>query len=246
MKRAATHWLTVGAALCAALHTSTAHAAVKLELDGNQPMQGGAALKMVLILTALSLAPAILLTTTSFVRIAVVLSFLRNAMGTQNMPPTQVLMGLALFLTVAVMAPTGNALYEQGLGPYLDGQLAAAPALEAGSKPLRKFMLKQTRKADLALFYDIHHTPRPRGPDDVGMHLLIPAFVISELRTSFEMGFVLYLPFLLVDLVVATVLMALGMVMVPPAMLSLPLKIMLFVLADGWNVLIASLVRSFA
>lgn len=227
------------------LAPALAQAAVRLELDGAEPMQGGAALKMVLMLTSLSLAPAILLTTTSFVRIAVVLSFLRNAMGTQNMPPTQVLMGLALFLTVAVMAPTGTALYEAGLGPYLDGKLAPAAAIEAGSRPLKRFMLKQTRKADLALFYDISHAPRPKGPNDVGMHLLVPAFVISELRTAFEMGFVLYLPFLMVDVVVATVLMALGMVMVPPAMLSLPIKIMLFVLADGWNVLVASLVRSF-
>lgn len=232
-------------AACVWLAPHAAQAAMRLELDGAEPMQGGAALKMVLLLTGLSLAPAILLTTTSFVRIAVVLSFLRNAMGTQNMPPTQVLMGLALFLTVAVMAPTGTELYQKGLEPYLDGKMAPMAAIEAGSKPLKRFMLKQTRKADLALFYDISHAPRPKGPSEVAMHLLVPAFVISELRTAFEMGFVLYLPFLMVDVVVATVLMALGMVMVPPAMLSLPIKIMLFVLADGWNVLVASLVRSF-
>lgn len=237
--------LTASVGLLTWAAPALAQAAVRLELDGAEPMQGGAALKMVLMLTSLSLAPAILLTTTSFVRIAVVLSFLRNAMGTQNMPPTQVLMGLALFLTVAVMAPTGTELYQAGLGPYLDGKMAPVAAIEAGSRPLKRFMLKQTRKADLALFYDISHTARPKGPQDVGMHLLVPAFIISELRTAFEMGFVLYLPFLMVDVVVATVLMALGMVMVPPAMLSLPIKIMLFVLADGWNVLVASLVRSF-
>ena len=233
-------------AVAVLLTCAPAQAALRMELDGEQSLQNGGPLKMILILTTLSMAPAILLSTTSFVRMAVVLGFLRNAMGTQNMPPTQVLMGLALFLTVAVMAPTAGELYERGLGPYLDGKMDAMPAIEAGSVPMRNFMLKQTRKADLALFYDIHKTARPRGPEDVAMQLLIPAFVISELRTSFEMGFILYLPFLLVDLVVATVLMALGMVMVPPAMLSLPLKIMLFVLADGWNVLVGSLVRSFA
>lgn len=220
-------------------------ASMKLELDGADPVHMGTALKMVLLMTGLSLLPAVLLTTTSFVRIVVVLSFLRNAMGTQTMPPTQVLMGLALFLTVAIMAPVGNELYQTGLAPFLDGNLQAAPALEASSRPLRRFMLRQTRKADLALFYEIAHAARPEGPDDVAMHLLVPAFVISELRTAFEMGFVVYLPFLLVDIVVASVLMAMGMVMVPPAMLSLPIKIMLFVLADGWNVLVASLVRSF-
>lgn len=221
-------------------------ASMKLELDGADPVHMGTALKMVLLMTGLSLLPAVLLTTTSFVRIVVVLSFLRNAMGTQTMPPTQVLMGLALFLTVAIMAPVGTELYTKGLGPFLDGKMEAGAAVEASSKPMRRFMLRQTRKADLALFYEIANAPRPDGPNDVEMHLLVPAFVISELRTAFEMGFIVYLPFLLVDLVVASVLMAMGMVMVPPAMLSLPIKIMLFVLADGWNVLVASLVRSFA
>jgi flagellar biosynthetic protein FliP len=229
-------------ALCA---PRLAAASMKLELDGADPVHMGTALKMVLLMTGLSLLPAVLLTTTSFVRIVVVLSFVRNALGTQSMPPTQVLMGLALFLTVAIMAPVGSELYNGGLGPFLEGKMDALPALEGSSKPIRRFMLKQTRKADLALFYEIAHAPRPDGPDAVAMHLLVPAFVISELRTAFEMGFVVYLPFLLVDLVVASVLMAMGMVMVPPAMLSLPIKIMLFVLADGWNVLVASLVRSF-
>lgn len=222
-----------------------AHAGMKLELDGDAPTHVGTALKMAVILTGLTLAPAMILTTTSFVRIAVVLSFLKNALGTQNMPPNQVLMGLSFFLTVAIMAPIGHELYDAGLGPFLDGKMPAAEAISKGTKPLKRFMLKQTRKQDLALFYDINHVARPKGPDDVGLHLLVPAFVISELRTSFEMGFVLYLPFLLIDLVVASTLMALGMVMVPPAMLSLPIKIMLFVLADGWNVIVASLVRSF-
>lgn len=224
---------------------AVAQAGMKLELDGDAPTNVSTALKMSVILTGLTLAPAVLLTTTSFVRIAVVLSFLKNAMGTQNMPPNQVMMGLALFLTVAIMAPVGHEVYETGLGPFLEGTMAPGEAFDAGQKPLRRFMLKQTRRSDLALFYDINQVARPKGPDDVGMHLLVPAYVISELRTSFEMGFVLYLPFLLVDLVIASTLMALGMVMVPPAMLSMPVKIMLFVLADGWNVIVASLVRSF-
>jgi flagellar biosynthesis protein FliP len=203
------------------------------------------ALKMILVLTALALAPAVLLTTTSFVRIAVVLSFLRNALGTQNMPPTQVVMGLALFLTAAVMAPVGHALYERALNPYLNGEMAGTDAIEAGSVPLRGFMLKQTRQEDLALFYEISNASPPKHPDGVAMHLLIPAFVISELRTAFEMGFMVFVPFLVIDLIVASILMALGMVMIPPSLVSLPLKIMLFVVADGWNVLIGSLVRSF-
>jgi len=235
----------VAAFAVVSLLPAAAHAGMKLELDGDSPTNVGTALKMAVILTGLTLAPAMILTTTSFVRIAVVLSFLRNALGTQNMPPNQVLMGLAFFLTVAIMAPIGHELYDSGLGPFLEGKMPAAEAITKGTKPHKHFMIKQTRKTDLALFYDINHVARPKGPDDVGMHLLVPAFVISELRTSFEMGFVLYLPFLLIDLVVASTLMALGMVMVPPAMLSLPIKIMLFVLADGWNVIVASLVRSF-
>ena len=223
-----------------------AGSAMRLEFDGGSGAPMGAALKMLLMLTGAALIPAALLATTSFVRIVVVLSFLRNALGTQNMPPTQVLMALSLFLTMAIMAPVGNDLYKNALSPYMDGTMAADAAFETGSKPLRTFMLKQTRKADLALFYNISHADKPRNAEGVHMHLLVPAFMISELRTAFEMGFILYMPFLLIDLVVASVLMAMGMVMVPPAMIGLPIKIMLFVLADGWNVLVNSLVRSFA
>ena len=208
-------------------------------------LPGNEALRIVLALTLLGLAPTVLLATTSFMRCAVVLTFLRNALGTQNMPPTQVLMGMSLFLTAAVMAPVGTELWREGLSPYLDGELAAAPAVSRGFAPLRTFMLRQTRTDDLKLFYKIAKAPRPERPEQVQAHLLVPAFVVSEMRTAFEMGFVLYIPFLLVDLVVASVLMAMGMVMVPPAMISMPIKIMLFVLADGWNVLVGSLVRSF-
>ena len=233
--------------LCVCL-PAMAHAGahpMRIELDPGSGDNMGTALKMILALTAITLAPAALLATTSFVRIVVVLSFLRNAMGTQNMPPTQVLMAMSLFLTIAIMAPVGTELYTNSLQPYMEGQMQAPQAIDAGSKPLRHFMLKQVRKQDLALFYNIAKAERPRAMNDVQLHLLVPAFMISELRTAFEMGFILYMPFLLIDLVVASVLMAMGMVMVPPAMIGLPIKIMLFVLADGWNVLVNSLVRSF-
>ncbi len=219
---------------------------LRMEIDPGSANGMGTALRMLLALSAVALIPAALLATTSFVRIVVVLSFLRNAMGTQSMPPTQVLMAMALFLTVAIMAPVGTEFYGKSLGPYMDGHIAAGEAVERGSKPLRTFMLRQTRTADLALFYNISGASRPTVPQQVQMHLLLPAFMISELRTAFEMGFIIYMPFLLIDLVVASVLMAMGMVMVPPAMIGLPIKIMLFVLADGWNVLVSSLVRSFS
>lgn len=221
-------------------------AAAGFDLGRLGALPGNEALRIVLALTALGLAPTILLATTSFMRCAVVLTFLRNALGTQNMPPTQVLMGLALFLTAAVMAPVGQELWSEAVGPYLEGEMEAGPAVSRGFAPLRAFMLRQTRTEDLKLFYRISRAPRPERPDQVQAHLLMPAFVVSEMRTAFEMGFVLYIPFLLVDLVVASVLMAMGMVMVPPAMISMPIKIMLFVLADGWNVLVGSLVRSFS
>ena len=236
--------LGVGAAMLVVCTPAWA-GSLHLDLGDGQGPQMGTALQMVLILTGIALAPAALLATTSFVRIAVVLSFLRNALGTQNMPPTQVLMGLTLFLTLAIMAPVGTELYDRGVKPYMDGDVGATEAIEQGSRPLRTFMLRQTRTADLALFYNIAKSERPASPDTVQLHLLIPAFIISELRTAFEMGFVLYMPFLLIDLVVASVLMAMGMVMVPPAMIGLPIKVMLFVLADGWNVLVGALVRSF-
>jgi flagellar biosynthetic protein FliP len=218
---------------------------LRFELDPGTADGMGTALRMLLALSAVALVPAALLATTSFVRIVVVLSFLRNAMGTQSMPPTQVLMAMALFLTVAIMAPVGTEFYSKSLSPYMDGNIVASEAIERGSRPLRTFMLRQTRSADLALFYNIADVGRPQAAGEVQMHLLLPAFMISELRTAFEMGFIIYMPFLLIDLVVASVLMAMGMVMVPPAMIGLPIKIMLFVLADGWNVLVSSLVRSF-
>jgi flagellar biosynthesis protein FliP len=225
--------------------TSEAATRIRLDLGDSSEAQVDGALKMAALLTFLTVAPAILMTTTCFVRITVVFAFLRMALGTQNAPPQQVLIGLSLFLTIAVMAPVGTKVYEQGLQPYLDGQMDAREAFNAGSPPLRNFMLRQTRQEDLGLFYEISREPRPQDAEAVKLHLLIPAFIISELRTAFEMGFLLFVPFLLLDIVVASVTMALGLVMLPPAMLSLPLKIMIFVLADGWNLIVSSLVRSF-
>jgi flagellar biosynthesis protein FliP len=218
---------------------------IQIDLGNGEPAQIGAALKIILLMTVLSVAPAILLTTTSFLRIAVVFAFLRSALGVQGMPPNQVLMGLAVFLTIAIMAPVGTRIYDLGLGPYLDGKMSGEVAWSQGSAPLRDFMLKQTREADLALFYEINAADAPARPADVKLHLLVPAFIISELRTSFEMGFMLFVPFLVIDLVVASILTAMGMVMLPPALISLPIKVLLFVLADGWALLVGSLVRSF-
>ena len=206
----------------------------------------GAALKIVGVMTALSLAPAVLLTTTSFVRVLVVLSLLRTALGTQSSPPQMVLIGLSLFITTAVMWPVGTQLYEAGLEPYLDGKLEFNEAYSKGIAPVRDFMLRQTREEDLFLFYEISATPFPQTPGNVAMHLLVPSFVISELRTAFEMGFLLFIPFLMLDMIVAAITMSLGMVMLPPALISMPIKLMLFVLVDGWNLITGSLVRSFA
>ncbi len=239
----------IGCALFVSLWSAKVYAASGVTFDlgegASSSAQTGSALKIVGIMTLLTLAPAILMTTTCFVRIVVVLSFLRTALGTQNTPPQQVLVGLSLFLSMAIMGPTATKLYDAGLRPYLDGEISALVAFEEGSAPLRNFMLKQTREQDLTLFYEIHNKPLPKTPAEVSLIQLVPAFVISELRTAFEMGFMLFVPFLLLDLVVASVTMALGLVMLPPSLISLPLKVMLFVMADGWNLLVGSLVRSF-
>ena len=224
---------------------SSAASNFNISLNGDSDTQMGAALKMIFVLTLITLGPTVLLTMTSFVRIVVVFSLLKTALGTQTTPPQQVLMGLALFLTVAIMWPVGQDIYTRGVGPYMEGEIEAKEALYQTITPLRKFMLKQTREADLMLFYEINKEARPDKPSDVEMHLLIPAFVISELRTAFEMGFLVFIPFLLLDMVVASLTMSLGLVMLPPALLSMPLKLMLFVLADGWNLMVGSIVRSF-
>ncbi|HEV7730586.1 MAG TPA: flagellar type III secretion system pore protein FliP [Candidatus Binatia bacterium] len=202
-------------------------------------------LQIVALLTLLSLAPAILVTLTGFVRIVIVLSFLRQAVGTQSMPPNQVIVSLALFITGFVMMPTLTQIHATAMVPYQEQQITGEEALKRAYDPLRQFMLRQTREKDLALFIGATNTPRPDGPLDVPPQALIPAFLISELKTAFQMGFLVYVPFLILDMVVASVLTSMGMMMLPPVLISLPFKLMLFVLVDGWNVLTGSLVTSF-
>jgi len=204
-----------------------------------------APLQVVVFLTLLTFIPAALVITTSFTRIAIVFHFLRQALGTQEMPSNQMLVGLTLFLTVFIMAPVGQRVHELALAPALAGRLSVTEALERGAPPLREFMLKQTREADLALFVELGKLPRPERLDDLPMRVVVPAFAISELKTGFQMGFFLFVPFLLIDLIVSTTLLSMGMLQLPPAMISLPFKILLFVMIDGWNLLVASLVRSF-
>jgi flagellar biosynthetic protein FliP len=210
------------------------------------PEQVSTALQIVVLLTILTLAPGILIMTTSFTRLAVVFSLLRNAMGTQQMPPAQIIVGLSLFLTFFIMAPVFNQIHDTALEPYIDGQLGQEEFLKKAASPLRSFMLKQTRQKDLGLFMKIAGEDKPQNADDVPLTSLIPAFVVSELKTAFQIGFLLYVPFLVIDMVVASVLLSMGMMMLPPVMVSLPFKLMLFVLVDGWFLIVGSLVRSFA
>lgn len=214
-----------------------------LTLDGVGKVS--APLQIVLLLTLLSFVPAILVTMTSFTRIAIVFHFLRQALGTQEAPSNQILMGLTLFLTMFIMAPVGERINTAAVQPALAGQIDVAEALQRATPPLREFMLKQTREADLALFVDVAKLPRPKTREDLPMRVIIPAFVISELKTGFQMGFFLFIPFLLIDLVVSTTLLSMGMMQLPPAMISLPFKVLLFVMIDGWNLLVGSVVRSF-
>lgn len=248
------------------------------------PTETALTLQVLALLTVLALAPSILIMLTSFTRIVVVLSFVRSALATNQVPPNQVIVGLALFLTFFTMAPTWNQVYQQAISPYLDGKISEQEALQAAEKPLRTFMLRSTRKADLALFLnhlqpaspatavateasDASQTPDSAGapeaaatqdvartPDtgttetlatDVPFSALVPAFVISELKTAFQLGFVIYIPFLVIDMVVASSLMSMGMIMLPPVMISLPFKILLFVLADGWHLITSSLLDSY-
>lgn len=203
-------------------------------------------LKVLALLTLLSLLPAIVLTMTSFTRIVVVLGFVRQGIGTQQSPPTQVLVGLALFLTAFTMAPVATAIARDAWGPYSEGRITGEQAVDRATGPLRGFMLRQTREDDLALFYEAAHMAPPRTEEEVPLRIAAPAFVVSELTTAFQMGVMVLLPFLVIDLVVSSLLMSMGMMMVPPSTLSLPLKLLLFTLADGWHLLVGSLLRSFA
>jgi len=211
----------------------------------NNPGEVVNVVKILLILTVLTLAPAILIMMTSFTRLIIVFSFLRQALGTQQMPPNQVLVGLALFLTFFIMGPAFQEINKTAVQPYLAGSLAQDKAFENALSPLRKFMFAQTRESDLALFVRLAKIEKPKTLAEVPTSVLVPAFVISELKTAFQIGFIIYLPFLVIDMVIAAVLMAMGMMMLPPVVISLPFKVMLFVLVDGWTLLVGSMVKSF-
>jgi flagellar biosynthetic protein FliP len=213
--------------------------------ETDQPDDLVPAMKIVGLLTVLSVAPAILLMMTSFTRILVVLSFVRQALGTSAMPPNQVIVGLALFLTAFTMSPVIDTVKEKAYTPYVEKRISQEQALDELMKPVRKFMLAQTRETDLAMFYGITKTPKPTKPDDVGITVLMPAFMVSELKTAFQIGFLIYIPFLVIDMVVSSVLMAMGMMMLPPTVVSLPFKLVLFVLVDGWNLIVENIVKSF-
>jgi flagellar biosynthetic protein FliP len=225
---------------------STPAGAVQISLQGPQePRELSSVLQMLIALTVLSLAPALLVMCTSFTRILVVLSFLRQALGTHNLPPNQIMIAIALFLTAFSMLPVWQQINANALQPYQQGRLNWQQASSLTAEPVREFMLKQTRPRDLALFVKLSRQERPKSPREVPLLTLIPAFMMSELRIAFQIGFLLYLPFLVVDMVVASILLSMGMMMLPPVMISLPFKILLFVLVDGWNLLTVSLLRSF-
>jgi len=213
--------------------------------DNQKPTDMVSVLKIVILLTVLSLAPAILIMMTSFTRIVVVLSFLRQALGTQQMPPNQLIVGLALFLSFFVMAPTLKVISAQAVEPYLNERISQETAYAKAEAPLREFMFNQTREKDLELFLSLSKEQKPRNRLEVPTYVLIPSFIISELKTAFQIGFLIYLPFLVLDMVVASVLMAMGMMMLPPVVISLPFKLLLFVLVDGWELVVGSLMKSF-
>ena len=230
--------------------SQTASADISLSALTSTPAPGGGqtyslSLQLLLLLTSLSFLPAILLMMTGFTRIIIVLSLLRSAIGTPTSPPNQVLIGLALFLTFFVMSPVFDKIYTDAYLPYSENKISLQQAVDQGSVPLKTFMLRQTREADLALFVKISNSEPLQSADQVPMRILVPAYVTSELKTAFQIGFVVFIPFLIIDMVVASVLMSMGMMMVSPAIISLPFKIMLFVLADGWNLIIGSLAQSF-
>ncbi len=219
---------------------------VELRIGGGQSKDGlTVPMQIFILMTVLSLVPAILVSVTSFTRIVIVSHFLRQALGTQTMPPNQVLLGLSLFLTYFIMQPVGERINQEALQPMLKGQLSETQALDKASEPLRTFMLRYTREKDLNLFLSIAKLPRPRNREELPMRIVIPSYMISELKTAFQIGFVLFIPFLVIDMVVAAVLLSMGMMQLPPVVVSTPFKILLFVMVDGWNLVIGSLVKSF-
>ncbi|MDD3613467.1 MAG: flagellar type III secretion system pore protein FliP [Clostridiales bacterium] len=227
----------------------TAQAAPYIDIEigqSEEPESFVDSINILILLTLLTLVPSFMVMVTSFTRIIVVLSFLRNALATQQTPPNQVLIGLAIFITIFIMAPVYGQVMDQAVDPYMAGELTQEEAMEIGSQPIKEFMLKQTREKDLALFVSMSPDDLPEDRMDVKLTALIPAFIISELKTAFIIGFLLYIPFIVIDLVVASILMSMGMFMLPPATISLPFKLLLFILVDGWHLLVKSLVEGFA
>lgn len=215
-------------------------------VDLNSGPEGVAtSIKIMLLLTILSVAPAILLLMTSFTRIVIVLSFVRTSLGTQQMPPNQVIIGLSLFLTMFIMGPVVSDINKEAYQPFIDGKLTQEQAFETASKPIKEFMAKHTREKDLNLFLYYSKQKKPKTIDDIPLHVLVPAYTISELKTAFQMGFMIFLPFLIIDMIVSSILMAMGMMMLPPVLISLPFKILLFILVDGWHLIVKSLLTSF-
>jgi len=248
--RVATAAVALGALIAFAIAPEALAQAADFPLLQSAPAAGGGQsyslpVQTLLLITALTFLPAVLLMMTSFTRIVIVLSLLRHALGTQASPPNQVVIGLSLFLTLFVMGPVVDRIYDDAYVPYTQQKLAFAQALDRAQVPLREFMLKQTREPDLALFVKLARVQPPKAKDDIPFRVLVPAFVTSELKTAFQIGFMVFLPFLIIDLVVASVLMSMGMMMLSPTLISLPFKLMLFVLVDGWTLLVGSLVASF-
>lgn len=234
------------------LNIETAYSQVKVTLPkieigekGNGEANLSTGIQILILLTALSLAPAFLLMLTSFTRVIVVLSFIRSALSIQQTPPNQVLIGIALFLTFFIMAPTWKDVNNNAVSPYMAGKMGYKEAIDKGSKPIRDFMFRQTKEKDLALMIQMAKISKPNNKNDIPTYVLIPAFIVSELNTAFKMGFMLFIPFIVVDMVISSILMSMGMMMLPPMMISLPFKILLFVLADGWHLIIRSLITGF-
>jgi flagellar biosynthesis protein FliP len=239
-------WLAVGGT-AAAQAADFVFPSVQFGVEGSSdPGDVSVLLQTIFLLTVVTLAPSILILMTSFTRLVVVLAFLRQALGTQQTPSNQIIAGLALFLTVFIMMPVGKKINDTALQPFLNHEISQETALEKAAIPIRQFMFKQTREKDLALFVTLSDNAKPANRDEISMFVIIPAFVISELKTAFIIGFVLFVPFLIIDMVVASILLSMGMMMLPPVMISLPFKLMLFVLVDGWNLIITSMIQSFA
>ncbi len=237
-------WVAAGLLLAPAV-AGAAGPSVSLDFGSEGPKQMAVVIQILILLTVLSLAPALFIMVTSFTRIVIVLSFLRQALGTQSVPPNQVLLSLALFLTLFIMAPVGQTVYATALQPLLAEQMSYEEAWTKGIEPVRGFMLRQIRDKDLELFINLSRMEKPEKVEQVPTHVIIPAFILSELRIAFQIGFLIYIPFLIVDMVVASVLMSMGMMLLPPVVISLPFKLILFVLADGWYLVVGSMVRSF-